>query len=100
MTQQTQAKAVNIEEKNIKLPGGDVHYAEAGQGDPVVMIHGYAPISSWHVWDANIPAIAGVRRVLALDLPGLRILSKPGQWPSGGLRRVVCHLHADRRRLR
>ncbi len=70
MTQQTQAKAVNIEEKNIKLPGGDVHYAEAGQGDPVVMIHGYAPISSWHVWDANIPAIAGVRRVLALDLPG------------------------------
>jgi pimeloyl-ACP methyl ester carboxylesterase len=55
---------------DVQLPGGKVHYAEAGQGDPVVMIHGYAPISTWHVWDANIAAIAGVRRVLALDLPG------------------------------
>lgn len=67
MTQQTRTP---IAEKNVELPGGELNYAEAGQGDPLVMIHGYAPISSRHVWDANIPAIARVRRVLAVDLPG------------------------------
>jgi len=47
-----------------------VHYVEAGTGDPVILVHGYADFSTWRVWEANVADLSAERRVIALDLPG------------------------------
>ena len=70
MTRDMSTTIESVTERDLRLPGGDVHYAEAGAGDALVMIHGYAPMSTWRVWASNIRALASARRVLALDLPG------------------------------
>lgn len=45
-----------------------VHYLTAGDGDPVLLLHG-APQTS-HMWRPLIPALAGQYRVIAPDLRG------------------------------
>ncbi|HSO99397.1 MAG TPA: alpha/beta fold hydrolase, partial [Solirubrobacteraceae bacterium] len=40
----------------------------AGEGPPVLFIHGLA--GCWQNWLENLPAVAEHRRVVALDLPG------------------------------
>ncbi len=54
----------------VEISTGEMHFVEKGSGAPVILVHGYAPISSWRVWQANIDALATVRRVIAVDLPG------------------------------
>ncbi len=51
--------------------GVRVHYNEAGEGEPVVFIHGGGPgASGWTNWFPNIGAIAQKYRVLLVDMPG------------------------------
>src|SRR4051794_28160083 len=52
------------------IAGRRVRYCDYGAGDgpPVVMIHGLG--GSWQDWLENIPRIGKDRRVIALDLPG------------------------------
>jgi len=50
-------------------------YLEAGEGLPVLLVHGW-PTSSF-LWRGVIPYIAEHRRVLAIDLPGFGESSKP-----------------------
>jgi pimeloyl-ACP methyl ester carboxylesterase len=59
---------------------GDVrlHYLEAGKGEPVILLHGYAENS--HMWRPLMPALAKSRLVIAPDLRGFGQSSKP----SGG----------------
>lgn len=45
-----------------------MHYAERGEGDALLLIHGGH--GSWTHWIANIEPLAATRRVIALDLPG------------------------------
>ncbi len=45
-----------------------VHYAEAGQGMPVVLVHGF-PFNH-HIWDAQIAELGASYRVIAPDLRG------------------------------
>jgi pimeloyl-ACP methyl ester carboxylesterase len=49
---------------------GDVrlHVAEAGQGPPLVLLHGWP--QHWWSWRRMIPALARTHRVLAVDLRG------------------------------
>lgn len=54
--------------KFVKLDGLKTHYIEAGEGDPVIMIHGY--FYDTHSWDGNFQALAKHYRVFALDLWG------------------------------
>lgn len=57
--------------KRIKTKNWDVHYHEAGEGYPVVLVHGGGPgASSWSNYSPNIPVLAKKYRVLAVDLPG------------------------------
>ena len=44
------------------------HYAEAGSGDVVVLLHGIP--ESWQCWKHQIPVLATQFRVLAFDLKG------------------------------
>lgn len=65
----------------VDLPGLRMHVAEAGDGDPVVLLHG-AP-QNWWEWHAILPELATTHRVIAPDLRG-------AGWtdvPSSGYRR-------------
>jgi 4,5:9,10-diseco-3-hydroxy-5,9,17-trioxoandrosta-1(10),2-diene-4-oate hydrolase len=58
----------NIQSKNIKVDGLDVHYYTAGEGDPLVVIHGGG--GDARSWEHNISDLARKYAVYALDLPG------------------------------
>ena len=51
------------------------HYVIAGNGDPVVLLHGWP--QTWFEWRRIIPALAAKYTVLAPDLRGLGDSSKP-----------------------
>jgi pimeloyl-ACP methyl ester carboxylesterase len=53
----------------------DVHIAEAGDGPPLVLLHGWP--QHWWCWRHVIPALAPRYRVLAADLRGLGWTSAP-----------------------
>jgi pimeloyl-ACP methyl ester carboxylesterase len=54
------------------------HYHDAGQGDPVVLLHGSGPgVSAWANWQHTIPALAHTMRVLAFDLVGYGATERP-----------------------
>lgn len=48
--------------------GTRIHFLASGQGEPVILIHGWR--DSAHTWRKNLPELAKHFRVYALDLPG------------------------------
>ncbi|OGO19945.1 MAG: hypothetical protein A2Z15_03125 [Chloroflexi bacterium RBG_16_50_11] len=58
----------NIQSKTIKVDGLDVHYYTAGQGEPLVVIHGGG--GDARTWWRNIKELAGKYTIYAPDLPG------------------------------
>lgn len=62
----------------VSLPGADVNYAEIGEGEPVLFIHGIA--GSWQNWLENLPHFGRGHRAIALDLPGFGHSPMPS-WP-------------------
>jgi 4,5:9,10-diseco-3-hydroxy-5,9,17-trioxoandrosta-1(10),2-diene-4-oate hydrolase len=59
---------INIESKTIKVDGLDVLYYTAGQGEPLVVIHGGG--GDARTWLDNMEVLAGRYTVYAPDLPG------------------------------
>ena len=57
-----------VEHRFVDLPGLRMHVAEAGAGDPVLLLHG-APVH-WYAWHKMIPGLAAHRRVICPDLRG------------------------------
>ena len=55
--------------------GIQMHYVIGGQGDPVVLLHGWPEI--WYAWHHVMPALAKNYTVIAPDLRGLGDSSKP-----------------------
>lgn len=53
----------------------NLHWLEAGAGDPVLLLHGW-PTSSF-LWRNIMPEMAKTNRVIALDLPGFGNSAKP-----------------------
>ncbi|MFJ8003932.1 alpha/beta fold hydrolase [Streptomyces fagopyri] len=48
-----------------------IHYHEAGEGHPIVLLHGSGPgATGWSNFRPNIEALAAHHRVLAVDMPG------------------------------
>jgi pimeloyl-ACP methyl ester carboxylesterase len=62
----------------VRLPGGEVNYAEIGEGEPIVFVHGIS--GSWQNWLENLPHFGQGRRAIALDLPGFGASPMPS-WP-------------------
>lgn len=57
--------------KRVRTENWDIHYNEAGEGHPLVLVHGGGPgASGWSNYNPNIPYLARHFRVLAVDLPG------------------------------
>jgi pimeloyl-ACP methyl ester carboxylesterase len=55
--------------------GIQLHYVIGGQGDPVVLLHGWP--ETWYKWHKVMPALAKNYTVIAPDLRGLGDSSKP-----------------------
>ena len=69
------AQAINIIEKDIQVYGFNMHYAEAGQGPPVIVLHGL-----WggrNEWDRNIEVLAADFRMIVVDQIGFHGSDKP-----------------------
>jgi haloalkane dehalogenase len=58
-----------------QVNGLRLHYLEAGEGDPILLLHGF-PTSS-HLYRNVIPTLAETHRVIAPDLPGYGLSDKP-----------------------
>ncbi len=63
----TYPPGVNVE--RVSANGIDVNVAVAGQGTPVLLLHGWP--HTWRLWSDVIPRLATAHRVIAPDLRGL-----------------------------
>jgi pimeloyl-ACP methyl ester carboxylesterase len=61
---------MDVHERRIDLTCGQSRYLEAGDGPPVLLLHGMGMASSASGFELLIPHLAGQFRVLALDLLG------------------------------
>jgi pimeloyl-ACP methyl ester carboxylesterase len=59
---------VTVEKRRIATSGGEISYVEAGDGPPVLLLHGF-PLSSY-LWRDIVPLLSTRFRVIAPDLPG------------------------------
>jgi len=64
-----------MQSKFAEVNGVRLHYLTAGEGDPVVLLHGYAQTS--HMWLPLIAKLAGKHKVIAPDLRGFGQSSAP-----------------------
>jgi pimeloyl-ACP methyl ester carboxylesterase len=62
----------------VELPGAEVNYAEIGEGEPILFVHGVA--GCWRNWLENLPHFGRTHRAIALDLPGFGASPMPS-WP-------------------
>ncbi|GAC1333424.1 MAG: alpha/beta hydrolase [Bradyrhizobium sp.] len=90
------------EDKFAEVNGVKLHYLVAGQGDPVVLLHGYAETS--HMWLPLIPKLASTHTVIAPDLRGFGESSAPADgYTKAAMARdihaLVKSLNYDRIRL-
>ena len=68
-----------IADRRIRLAGTEVRVMEAGEGPPVLLLHGFG--DSVNTWLQVIPSLARRHRVLALDFPGFGESGPPRSGP-------------------
>ncbi|WML39884.1 alpha/beta hydrolase [Neobacillus sp. OS1-2] len=54
--------------KSVKLSDATIGYVDQGEGNPIVLLHGFCGSSRY--WEKVIPELSKSYRVIALDLPG------------------------------
>lgn len=77
-------------EKFVEVGGRHVYVEQAGEGEPVVLLHGFC--CSSYSWREVIPGLARHHRVIAPDLPGFGYTERPCQaeaYRFSGLSRTV-----------
>ena len=62
-------------EHYIKVNGILIHYMEEGQGELVILLHGFPEF--WFGWRHQIPALSKKYRVVAVDMRGYNLSDKP-----------------------
>ena len=67
--------SIAIDSRFADVNGTRLHYLVAGQGAPVLLLHGYAQTS--HMWRPLIPELARTHTVIAPDLRGFGASAKP-----------------------
>jgi pimeloyl-ACP methyl ester carboxylesterase len=66
---------ITFSEHTASVNGIQMHYVIGGQGDPIVLLHGWP--QTWYEWRHIMPALAKNYTVIAPDLRGLGDSSKP-----------------------
>ena len=78
-----------------RVEGWPVRYQAAGEGEPVVFVHGLSGSTLW--WARNVPAVAERYRIYLVDLPGFGtmrrsrrrfVLGETASWLSGWMEAV------------
>ena len=64
-----------VTHRSVPVDGLDVHVAEAGEGEPLVLLHGWP--QHWYCWREVVPLLAGSYRLVMPDLRGLGWTSVP-----------------------
>lgn len=60
-----------VESRFVELPSGRVHYVQAGEGHPVLLLHGSGPgASGWSNFRPNVGALSQRFACYAVDMPG------------------------------
>lgn len=57
-----------VTHRYVDVPGVRLHVAEAGEGPPLLLLHGWP--QHWWIWRKVIPALAAEHRVICPDLRG------------------------------
>ncbi|MDT0675212.1 alpha/beta fold hydrolase [Autumnicola musiva] len=53
---------------NVKYKGANIHFTSAGEGNPIILLHGF--MESSKIWGNFIPTLSEQRQVVCIDLPG------------------------------
>ena len=78
-----------ITHRRVRVNGIDVHLAEAGDGPPVVLLHGFPEL--WCSWRHQLPAVARAGyHVIAPDLRGYGLTTAPGAVEDYAMTRMVA----------
>lgn len=64
----SRAKGIRPSRREARVGGRLVGYKVAGEGEPLVLVHGLSGFTRW--WDRNMPALTKRYRVYLVDLPG------------------------------
>jgi pimeloyl-ACP methyl ester carboxylesterase len=80
---------VTIRHREVALPGIRLHVAEAGQGRPLLLLHGWPEF--WLTWERVMRRLAARFRLIAPDLRGFGDSDKPDPGPSD---RAGAEVHA------
>jgi pimeloyl-ACP methyl ester carboxylesterase len=91
-----------VEHAYVDLPGLRMHVAEAGEGEPVLLLHGFP--QHWWEWRGIIPRLAPHYRVICPDLRGAGWTDAPAEGYTSAQQGVdvlslLDHLGLDRVRL-
>lgn len=76
--------------RHAQVNGIRMHYVEAGEGEPVVLLHGFPEF--WYSWRKQLPALARDHRVVAPDLRGYNETEARPPYDSGTLQQDVLGL--------
>jgi pimeloyl-ACP methyl ester carboxylesterase len=68
--------------------GTQLHYVMGGEGDPVVLLHGWP--QTWYEWRHVMPALAKNYTVIAPDLPGLGDSTLPTSYDK---KTIAAYIH-------
>jgi pimeloyl-ACP methyl ester carboxylesterase len=66
-----------VEHRELDVAGLRIHVAEAGEGDPLLLLHGWP--QHWYEWRHVIPPLAERFRVICPDLPGFGWSQAPAE---------------------
>lgn len=59
----------------IDINGVNIHYVSAGHGEPIIFVHGFPEF--WLAWENQIQELSKDHKVIAIDMRGFNLSSKP-----------------------
>lgn len=80
----------------LEVPGGELYYEVAGEGIPVVLVHGLA--LDTRMWDDQVPALGDIATVVRYDVRGFGRSTRDASTPysnAGDLWHLLDHVGID-----
>lgn len=66
-----------LEFKFIETPLGKIHCVVGGEGQPLILVHGFGDSNTWQTWVKNVDSLSMIARVYAVELLGYGESDKP-----------------------